>query len=187
MEGINNLISKAKADMNEHVERLKRDLGTIRTGRASAQLLENIRVDYYGTPTQLKQMAMINVIDAKTLEIQPWDASALGEIDKTLQKADLGASPVNDGKLIRITLPAMTEDRRKMLVKNISKMSEDFKVSVRNERRDVLEKLKKAQKAGEITEDDLKRYEGDVQKATDATIAVIEKTIKDKETEIMKI
>ena len=104
-----------------------------------------------------------------------------------MQKADLGASPVNDGKVIRITLPSMTEDRRKQLAKNISKMSEDFKVAVRNERRDVLEKLKKAQKAAEITEDDLKRYETDVQKTTDAHIAQIEQIIKNKEAEIMKI
>ena len=109
------------------------------------------------------------------------------DIDTALQKADLGASPVNDGKVIRITLPSMTEDRRKQLAKNISKMSEDFKVAVRNERRDVLEKLKKAQKSGEITEDDLKRYEGDVQKATDAHIAKIDQVIKAKEAEIMKI
>ena len=187
MEGISNLLNKTKTNMAEHVSRLERDLATIRTGRASAGLLENIRVEYYGTPTPIKQMAIINVLDAKTLEIQPWDVSSINDIDKALQKADLGASPVNDGKVIRITLPSMTEDRRKQLAKNISKMSEDFKVAVRNERRDVLEKLKKAQKASEITEDDLKRYETDVQKATDANIAKIDQVIKNKEAEIMKI
>ena len=187
MEGISNLLNKTKTNMAEHVSRLERDLATIRTGRASAGLLENIRVEYYGTPTPIKQMALINVLDAKTLEIQPWDVSSINDIDKALQKADLGASPVNDGKVIRITLPSMTEDRRKQLAKNISKMSEDFKVAVRNERRDVIEKLKKAQKASEITEDDLKRYEADVQKATDANIAQIDKVIKTKEDEIMKI
>ncbi len=187
MEGISTLLNKTKTNMAEHVARLERDLATIRTGRASAGLLENIRVDYYGTQTPIKQMAVINVLDAKTLEIQPWDISSINDIDKALQKADLGASPVNDGKVIRITLPSMTEDRRKQLAKNISKMSEDFKVAVRNERRDVLEKLKKAQKASEITEDDLKRYETDVQKATDANIAKIDQVIKNKEAEIMKI
>jgi ribosome recycling factor len=187
MEAIIALLSKTKTEMAEHVARLERDLSTIRTGRASAGLLENIRVDYYGTPTPIKQMAVINVLDAKTLEIQPWDISSLNDIDKALQQADLGASPVNNGKVIRITLPSMTEERRKQLAKNISKMSEDFKVAVRNVRRDVLEKFKKAQKAGEITEDDLKRYEGDVQKATDAHIALIDKVIKNKEDEIMKI
>ena len=149
MEGISTLLTKTKTNMAEHVSRLERDLATIRTGRASAGLLENIRVDYYGTQTPIKQMAVINVLDAKTLEIQPWDISSINE--------------------------------------NISKMSEDFKVAVRNERRDVLEKLKKAQKAAEITEDDLKRYETDVQKATDANIAKIEQVIKNKEAEIMKI
>ena len=187
MEGINEFITKGKNEMAGHVEKLRQDLTTIRTGRASAQLLENIRVDYYGTPTPLKQMAMINVLDAKTLEIYPWDMSALNDIDKALQKADLGASPVNDGKVVRITLPSMTEDRRKTLAKNIAKMSEDFKVAVRNTRRDILEKVKKAQKAGEVTEDDLKRYEADVQKATDANIAQIDKLVADKEAEIMKV
>lgn len=187
MEGITNLLSKAKTEMAEHAAHLERDLATIRTGRASAGLLENIRVEYYGTPTPLKQMAMINVLDAKTLEVQPWDISAINDIDKALQKADLGASPVNDGKVIRITLPSMTEERRKQLAKNISKMSEDYKVAVRNTRRDVIEKIKKAQKAGEVTEDDLKRYEADVQKATDANIVKIDQIIKNKEAEIMKI
>ncbi len=187
MEAISALLTKTKSEMNEHVARLERDLATIRTGRASAGLLENVRVDYYGTPTPIKQMAVINVLDAKTLEIQPWDMSALNDIDKALQKADLGASPVNNGKVIRITLPSMTEERRLQLAKNISKMSEDFKVAVRNSRRDVLEKLKKAQKAAEITEDDLKRYETDVQKTTDAFIAQIEQIIKAKEEEIMKV
>lgn len=187
MEAINQFITNGKADMAQHVAKLQKDLATIRTGRASAQLLENVRVDYYGTPTPIKQMALINVLDAKTLEIQPWDISSLNEIDKALQKADLGASPVNDGKVIRITLPSMTEDRRKMLAKNISKMSEDFKVAVRNTRRDILEKIKKAQKAGEVTEDDLKRYEADVQKATDANIVQIDKLVAEKEAEIMKV
>ena len=187
MEAISTLLNKTKTNMAEHVARLERDLATIRTGRASAGLLENIRVDYYGTQTPIKQMAVINVLDAKTLEIQPWYISYINDIDKALQKADLGASPVNDGKVIRITLPSMTEECRKQLAKNIAKMSEDFKVAVRNERRDVLEKLKKAQKASEITEDDLKRYETDVQKATDANIAKIDQVIKNKEAEIMKI
>ena len=187
MEEITALLSKTKNEMAEHVTRLERDLSTIRTGRASAGLLENIRVDYYGTPTPIKQMAVINILDAKTLEIQPWDISALNDIDKALQQADLGASPVNNGKVIRITLPSMTEERRKQLAKNISKMSEDFKVAIRNVRRDVIEKLKKAQKASEMTEDDLKRYEGDVQKATDAHIAKVDEVISKKEAEIMTI
>lgn len=187
MEAISALLASTKSEMTDHVARLERDLSTIRTGRASAGLLENIRVDYYGTPTPIKQMAVINILDAKTLEIQPWDVSSLNDIDKALQKADLGASPVNNGKVIRITLPSMTEERRLQLAKNISKMSEDFKVAVRNARRDIMDKLKKAQKASEITEDDLKRYEGEVQKTTDAFIAQIEQIIKAKEAEIMTV
>lgn len=187
MEGVNELLNKTKTNMAAVADKLKKDLGTLRTGRANPQMLENIRVDYYNTPTPLKQMAVINVSDARTLEIQPWDATAMKDIEKALQLADLGASPVNDGKVIRITFPPMTEDRRKTLTKTVSKMSEDYKVGVRNERRDAIEKIKKAQKAGEITEDDCKRYETEVQKATDASIALIEKIVEEKEKEIMTV
>lgn len=187
MESINELLSKTKQNMAQVAQKLNKDLGTLRTGRANPQMLENVRVEYYGVPTPLKNMAVINVADAKTLEIQPWDVSSIKEIEKALQQADLGVTPMNDGKIIRIIFPPMTEDRRKMLTKTISKMSEDYKVAVRNERRDILEKLKKGQKAGEITEDDLKRYEVQIQKDTDATIGEIEKIVVAKEKEIMTI
>ncbi len=187
MEGISELLTKTKNNMTAVAEKFKQDLGTLRTGRANPQMIENVRVEYYGVPTPLKQMAMLNVSDARTLEIQPWDVSAIKEIEKALQQADLGVTPMNDGKIIRITFPPMTEDRRKMLSKTISKMSEDYKVSVRNERRDAIEKVKKAQKAGEVTEDDLKRYEADIQKATDASVSLIEKITAEKEKEIMTI
>ena len=187
MEGISELLNKTKTNMAAVSEKLKKDLGTLRTGRANPQMVENVRVEYYGVPTPLKQMAMINVTDARTLEIQPWDTTAMKEIEKALQQADLGVTPTNDGKIIRIIFPPMTEDRRKTLVKTISKMTEDYKVNVRNERRDSIEKLKKAQKAGEITEDDCKRYEVDAQKATDAAIANIDKIVAEKEKEIMTI
>jgi ribosome recycling factor len=187
MEGVIQLLSKAKNNMAEVAEKLKKDLGTLRTGRANPQMLENVRVDYYGTPTPLKQMSVINTSDARTLEIQPWDISAIKDIEKALAQADLGAGPVNDGKVIRISFPPMTEERRKTLSKTVSKMSEDYKVTVRNERRDAIEKLKKAQKAGEVTEDDCKRYENEIQKVTDSTIALIDKTVAEKEKEIMTI
>lgn len=187
MEGISELLNKTKTNMAAVSEKLKKDLGTLRTGRANPQMLENVRVEYYGVPTPLKQMAMINITDARTLEIQPWDTTAMKDIEKALQQADLGVTPTNDGKIIRIIFPPMTEDRRKTLVKTISKMTEDYKVSVRNERRDAIEKLKKSQKAGEITEDDCKRHETDVQKSTDAAIATIDKIIAEKEKEIMTI
>ena len=154
---------------------------------ANPQMIEQVRVDYYGVPTPLKQMAVINVSDARTLEIQPWDAGAVKDIEKALSQADLGAAPTTTGKVIRIIFPPMTEDRRKTLSKTVAKMSEDYKVAVRNERRDVLEKLKKAQKSGEVTEDDLKRYEADIQKSTDEAIALIVKVVEEKEKEIMTI
>ncbi|MDR1684539.1 MAG: ribosome recycling factor [Elusimicrobiota bacterium] len=187
MEGVTELLNKTKAAMTQVADKLKQDLGTLRTGRANPQMLENVRVDYYGAPTPLKQMAIINVTDARTLEIQPWDVSAIKDIEKALQQSDLGASPLSDGKIIRITFPPMTEDRRKTLSKTVSKMSEDYKVTVRNERRDAIEKIKKAQKAGEVTEDDSKRHEADIQKATDAAIALIEKNVAEKEKEIMTV
>ncbi|MDR0734480.1 MAG: ribosome recycling factor [Elusimicrobiota bacterium] len=187
MSAVNELLAKAKKNMSDVAEKLRKDLGTLRTGRANPQMLENVRVDYYGVPTPLKQMAVINTSDARTLEIQPWDITAIKDIEKALTQTDLGAAPVNDGKVIRISFPPMTEDRRKTLGKTVAKMSEDYKVTVRNERRDIIEKLKKAQKTGEITEDDCKRCEGDIQKATDAAIALIEKTVSEKEKEIMTV
>jgi ribosome recycling factor len=187
MESINEILNKAKKNMSDVAEKLRKDLATLRTGRANAQMLENVRVDYYGTPTPLKQMSVINTADSRTIEIQPWDISAIKDIEKALMQSDLGASPVNDGKVIRITFPPMTEDRRKTLSKTVAKMSEDYKVTVRNERRDAIEKFKKAQKSGETTEDDCKRYENDIQKATDAAISLIEKTIAEKEKEIMTV
>ncbi len=187
METVNEFLSKIKGEMAEVPQKLKKDLSTLRTGRANPQMLESVRVDYYGVPTPLKQMALINTADAKTLEIQPWDVSVIKEIEKALQQADLGVTPQNDGKIIRIIFPPMTEDRRKTLTKTISKMSEDYKVNVRNLRRDALEKLKKAQKLGEISQDDLSRYETDVQKTTDANIVLIGQVVAEKEKEIMTV
>ena len=187
MENIEAFLGVVKEKMTTHVSKLERDLHTIRTGRAHPQLIENIKVDYYGTPTPLKQTAAITVTDAKSLLIQPWDASALAEIDKALQNADLGTNPLNDGKVLRLTLPQMTEDRRKQLVKNVGRMAEDYKISVRNERRDAIEKIKKSEKLKEMSEDDCKRYEQEIQKITDSLIAEIEKVVAEKEKEIMTV
>lgn len=184
---VNEIITNAKNEMAEVPQKLKRDLGSLRTGRANPQMIEQVRVDYYGVPTPLKQMAVINVSDARTLEIQPWDMGAIKDIEKALSQADLGAAPTTTGKIIRIIFPPMTEDRRKTLSKTVAKMSEDYKVAVRNARRDVLEKIKKAQKSGEVTEDDLKRHEVDIQKSTDEAIALIVKVVEEKEKEIMTI
>lgn len=187
MENIQEFLSNVKAKMAVHVSKLEKDLHTIRTGRANPQLIENIKVDYYGTPTPLKQMAAISVTDARSLLIQPWDATALADIDKTLQNADLGANPLNDGKVLRLTLPQMTEDRRKQLVKNVGRMAEDYKISVRNERRDAIEKIKKSEKMKEISEDDCKRHEQEIQKITDGFTKEIDEIIAEKEKEIMTV
>lgn len=187
MIGVTQLMHSLEQDMIGHVERMKKDFGTLRTGRANPQLVENIRVEYYGTMMPLNQVAAISQQDGRTLIISPWDAGALEAVEKGILQSDLGVTPQNDGKIIRIALPAMSEDRRKELAKTIKGMSEDFKVKVRNGRRDGNEKVKKAQKAKEITEDDVKRFETDIQKLTDRFIAEIDKVVAAKEKEIMTI
>lgn len=189
MEEVNvsSVVDKAKNNMLSYVDKMKKDLSTVRTGRANPQLIENIKVEHYETLMPLKQLGTIAVTDAKTIEITPWDATALESIEKALQRADLGSSPLNDGKLIRITLPQMTEERRKNLVKIIRAMSEDFKVKVRNERRTAIEKIKKSEKQKEISEDDCKRFETEVQKLTDGFIEKIDGVLSEKEKEIMSV
>jgi len=184
---IADMMSVLEKEMKSHVERLRQDLGTMRTGRASAQILEGVKVEYYGALTPLKQVASITVPDARTIEIQPWDMTALEAVEKALQKADIGTSPVNNGKLIRLSLPPMTEDRRKMLVKTIKALSEDFKVKIRNERRDAVEKVKKSQKAGEIPEDNAKKLEQGIQKLTDDYIKKVDGVIAEKEKELLTV
>lgn len=185
--GVQEVISKLESAMAAHVDKLKRDLGTLRTGRANPQLLEGVRVDYYGTATPVKQVGAISVPDPRTIEVTPWDPSVLDAIFKALQIADLGAMPQNDGKCVRLSLPPMTEDRRKMLVKTVKSMSEDYKVNIRTERRDALEAVKKALKASEITEDDAKRFEQSVQKSTDGFVKQIDGIIAEKEKELLTI
>jgi len=184
---VSQIMSNVEKSMAEHVEKLAKELGTLRTGRANPQLLENIRADYYGAATPLKQLGAITVPDGRTLEIQAWDVAALEAIEKAIQKSDLGVSPVNTGKLIRISIPPMTEDRRKQLVKTIKAMSEEFKVKVRNERRDAIERIKKAQKTGDISEDDAKRFEQSAQKLTDLHVKKVDDTIAAKEKELLTI
>jgi len=173
--------------MKEKISKLDKEFGSLRTGRANPQILEGIKVEYFGVSVPLKQVAAVMVPEPRTLEIRPWDITVLPEIDKALKKADLGASPVNDGKVIRVSLPAMTEDRRKNMVKIIGKMAEDSKVGVRTERRDAMEKIKKSQKLGEITEDDLTRLEQTTQKLTDTYIKKVEVIAATKEKEIMTV
>jgi ribosome recycling factor len=171
--------------MNTALEALAREFATVRTGRASTAILDAVRVDYYGTPTPISQMASLSTPDARTLVIQPWEAGQLKEIEKAITKADLGVTPVNDGKLIRLTMPTPTEERRKQLVKTIGKMAEDARVAVRNIRREANDKLKALAKDKKVSEDDERRGHDQIQKTTDRFIARIDETLKKKEQEIL--
>ena len=173
--------------MNKTIEALKVEFTTIRAGRANAQMLDKIRVDYYGTPTPINQVGAISVPEPRTSMINPWDKSAMPEIEKAIRNSDLGLNPTNDGQVIRISVPALTEERRKELAKQASKVAEEFKVRLRNERRDANDKLKKMEKAGEITEDDLKKAQDEVQKLTDKFVKEVDSLLKAKEQDIMAV
>jgi ribosome recycling factor len=175
------------ARMTSAIDVLAREFAGVRTGRASTGLLDSIRVDYYGNPTPIGQMASVSVPDARTLMIQPWEAAQLKEIEKAIMKSDLGIQPVNDGKVIRLTMPTPTEERRKALVKNVHKMAEDARVAVRNVRREANDKLKALakDKKAPITEDEERRGHDQIQKTTDKYIARIDELLKKKEQEIM--
>lgn len=164
-----------------------RELASIRAGRANASLLDRISVIYYGAPTPLNQMAGISVPEARLMVIQPYDKTTVGDIEKAILKSDIGITPSNDGTVIRLAVPALTEDRRKELVKEVKKDSEDAKVAIRNIRRDANDELKKLEKDGDITEDELRRNNDEVQKLTDSYIAKIDSIAGDKENEIMEI
>jgi ribosome recycling factor len=170
--------------MEKTIAALKDEFKAIRTGRASAALLDRIRVDYYGAPTPLKEVAAISVPEARQLLIQPYDKSVMGEIDKEIQKSGLGLNPSNDGKVIRIAIPPLTADRRKELSKQAKALAENSRVAVRNIRRDINEELKKKQKDGKLTEDELKAAETELQKSTDKFIQDINKVLEDKDKEI---
>ena len=180
-----NVLKDVDARMNAALEALGREFATVRTGRASTSLLDAVRVDYYGTPTPIGQMASLSTPDARTLVIQPWEAGQIGAIEKAIQKSDLGLTPVNDGKLIRLAMPTPTEERRKQLVKTIAKMAEDARVAVRNVRRESNDKLKAAAKDKKASEDEERRAHDQVQKTTDRFIAKVDELLKKKEQEIL--
>ena len=173
------------AHMNTALEALAREFASVRTGRASTAILDTVRVDYYGTPTPISQMASLSTPDARTLVIQPWEAGQIKEIEKAITKADLGVTPVNDGKLIRLTMPTPTEERRKQLVKTIGKMAEEARVAVRNIRREANDKLKVLAKDKKVSEDEERRGHDQIQKTTDRFIAKVDETMKKKEQEIL--
>lgn len=173
--------------MKKTIEKVKHDFSTVRTGRANAALLDGLKVESYGSLMALNQVAGISVPDGRTLEIRPWDMSQLNAIEKAILKSDLGLTPVNDGKLIRISIPALTEERRREIIKVVNKMSEDYKVAIRNERRNIIDQIKQAEKDKAITEDERKKYENDSQKLTDSYIKKVEELVKQKEEDLMKI
>ncbi|MEC0712739.1 ribosome recycling factor [Bacillus haynesii] len=181
------VMNETKERMEKAIGAYQRELATVRAGRANPSLLDKVTVEYYGAQTPLNQIASITVPEARMLVITPYDKTALGDIEKAIQKADLGVTPSNDGNIIRITIPALTEERRKELAKLVKKYSEDAKVAVRNIRRDANDDLKKLEKNGEMTEDELRSSTEDVQKLTDEYVSKIDEITKDKEKEIMEV
>lgn len=173
--------------MEKSVTAYESELKTIRAGRANASVLDKVTIEYYGTPTPLAQVGSISSPEPRLLVVQPWDLSVLSDIEKAIQKSDLGLSPTNDGKVIRLSFPPLTEERRKELVKSVRKYSEEAKVAVRNVRRDAMDKFKEQKKNGEITEDDLKGIEKDVQAVTDKYVKLIDEVTSSKEKEILEI
>ena len=180
------IYQETKESMGKSVEALKNELKRIRTGRASLSILDGIKVDYYGTLTPLNQMATLAVPESRLITIQPWDVSVIKDIEKAILKSDLGLTPSSDGKIVRISIPQLTEERRKELVKVVHKVCEEYKVSVRNFRRDSNELLKSMKKDGEITEDDAFKSQEQVQKITDEHIKLIDECYQEKEKEILE-
>ena len=173
--------------MTKSVEALVSEYASIRAGRANPHILDKLKVDYYGTPTPFQQVANISVPEARMLQIQPWEASLIKEIEKAILNSDLGLVPNNDGKVVRITFPELTEDRRKELVKDVKKKAENAKVAVRNIRRDANDAFKKQNKANEISEDETKMLEAEIQKITDKYIAEVDEIMESKSKEIMTV
>lgn len=181
------IIKECEAKMQKAISALEKELVKVRTGRASLALLDDIRVDYYGTPSPLNQVATLSVPESRLIVIQPWDHSLIGAIEKAILKSELGMTPANDGKVIRITIPRLTEERRKELVKLVKKMGENSKIGVRNIRRETIETLRTREKEKEISEDDMHHLQDQVQKTTDTFVGQIDEVIAEKEKEIMEI
>jgi ribosome recycling factor len=179
------VMKEVETKMTGALEALGRELATVRTGRASAGLLDGIRVDYYGTPTPVNQMASISVPDARTIVIQPWEASQLKAIEKAIMTSDLGLTPVNDGKIVRLAMPSPTEERRKQLAKTVHKIAEESRVVVRNLRREANDRLKAMAKDKKVSEDEERRSHDQIQKTTDRFIAKVDELLKKKEQEIL--
>ncbi len=184
---MNTSLDDMRKRMEKTVKNFKEELAHVRTSRASIALLEGIKVDCYGTKMPITQVATINVVEGRMLVIQPWDPNLVKEIEKAIQKSDLGINPTSDGKTIKIVIPPLSEERRKELVKVVGKMAEEARIAIRNIRRDTLDKFKSAKKKGEISEDDYKQLEKKVQKSTDEFIKKIDQLLKEKEKEILTV
>jgi ribosome recycling factor len=181
------IFTHLQKEMDQSIGALRKELAKIRTGRASTALLEHLVVDYYGATTPLNQLATLSAPEPRLLVVQPYDRNALGNIEKAILKSDLGLTPNNDGKIIRVPIPQLTEERRKELVKHVKKIAEEFRVSMRNHRRVAVEQLKEAEKKKEVTADDSKHGQDRVQKVTDEFIGRVDRIIKTKEEEIMEV
>lgn len=184
---MNELIKNTEEKMNKTVSVLERDFKSIRAGRANASVLDRITVDYYGAPTPIEQMAAVSVPEPRILMIQPWDATSIKDIEKAILTSDIGINPQNDGRVIRLAFPPLTEERRKEIVKDVKKFAEDNKVAIRNTRRDAIEKLKALKKANTITEDDVSNGEKKIQNLTDKFCKEIDELAALKEKEILEI
>ena len=180
-------LKKAEERMGRRIDHLCKEYSEIRAGRANPAVLDKVKVDYYGAPTPVNQLAAVSVTEARTLTIQPWDTSILRQIEKAIQKSDIGINPNNAGKVIRMQFPPLTEDRRKDIVKDVQKLAEETKVQIRNVRRETIEKLKAMKKASELTEDDLKQGEKKTQELTDKFTKKVDSISADKQKEIMEL
>src|SRR3954471_20248588 len=184
---INDITNDAEEGMKKAVDSFKRDLQKIRTGRANASMLDGIKVDYYGTPTPVNQVATVQVVDARLITIKPWEKSMIAVIDKTIRASDLGINPVADSELVRLPIPPLTQERRKELAKVVNKQTEESRVAVRSARRDAMDMIKDAEKDKQISEDERKKGEKNIQDLTDKYIAMVDDIAKTKEKEIMEL
>jgi len=184
---IEEIKSTLNEEMNKAVKNLQTQFTKVRTGRANASILDGVNVDYYGSPTPIKQVGQISTPEARLLQIQPFDKSIMGEIEKAIINANLGLNPTNDGNFIRVQFPALTEDKRKDLVKQVKKLGEDAKIAIRNSRRDQNETVKKSEKNKEITEDDVKKFQDEIQKVTDKFVTEVDKLVEVKEKELLTV
>jgi ribosome recycling factor len=176
-----------KERMDKAIDALKKDLASIRTGRASLSIFDGILVDYYGTPTPINHLATMAVPESRLITIQPWEPKMIQEIERAIQKSDLGLNPTNDGKIIRVAIPPLTEERRKQIVKHVHKRGEEAKIAIRNIRRDANEEVKKLEKEDHISEDDTRRSLDEIQKITDSYIKKVDEIVKHKEDEVMEV